>query len=163
MVRGDHQLVGHPAMTAGADHAIARLEARYPGPDGCNRAGDLAAWRKRTWWLELIAVLNDEQIRVVDAAGLDRQQDLAGAGRRVWHLLQHQRFRSPHALAQHRLHRLSTPANRLASVTETHGRVDAVNRSSFCVMAGVEPARPWPGGPNGKTASGPQRRQVNTR
>src|SRR5262249_5320910 len=77
------------ASPRGAELHIARLEARSPGPDGCNRAGDLAAWRKRTWRLELIAVLNDEQIRVVDAAGLDRQQDLAGAGRRVWHLLQH--------------------------------------------------------------------------
>ena len=67
-----------PAMD-GADDAVARLELRDAGSHRLDDACDLAARRERPRRLELVAVLDDEEVGIVDAAGLDGEQHLAGA------------------------------------------------------------------------------------
>jgi hypothetical protein len=75
--------------------------------DRLDHAGDFAARREGAVGLELVLVLDDQDVGVVHAAGLDRQHHLAGAGLRARKLLEDQGLGSAHALAQHRLHAVS--------------------------------------------------------
>ena len=73
----DHQLLGHAAGDGRADDAVAGLQLRHAGADRLDHAGHLAARRERPRGLELIAVLDDEHVGIVDAAGLDGEQHLS--------------------------------------------------------------------------------------
>ena len=76
-----------------------------PGPDRLDHAGDLAARRERSRRLELVAVLDDQNVGIVDPARLDhRSAPRRRPGLGIGHLLQDQRLGAADALAQHRFH-----------------------------------------------------------
>lgn len=69
-----------------ADHRLADCEALHARTDVRDDAGELASecqWQQR---LELLLVLNDQRVGVVDARGLDLDDNLsrAGCGRRAF-------------------------------------------------------------------------------
>ena len=100
----EHQLLGHAARDGRADDAVAGLELRHARADGLDHAGHLPARRERPRRLELVLVLDDEHVGIVDAAGLDGEQNLARARLRVGQILQRKRLGTADAPAQHRLH-----------------------------------------------------------
>ena len=98
------QFLGHTAPAGRADHPIANLEVGDALANGLNHAGNLAARGKGAGGLELILVLDNQHVRIVDPAGLDRQKHFTSARYRIGQVLNHQGFWTTDALAQHCLH-----------------------------------------------------------
>jgi hypothetical protein len=69
-----------------------------------NHASELAARRKRQRRLELIFVLDDENIREVDARRLDVDDDLVGTRCRRGQFFDDERFRRPVLPTDNSLH-----------------------------------------------------------
>src|SRR6185503_6239432 len=85
--------------------AVAGLDPLHTVAYGLDYACYFAAGRKRPRRLELIAILDDEQVGIVDPAGLHGNEHLAGAGLGIGQFFKHQRVRPAYLLAQHGLHR----------------------------------------------------------
>ena len=77
---GDDDLFGQPAMAMIGDQPVADASSLDPLAHRLDYARDLAARRERPRRLELIFVLDDQHIGIVDRAGADPDQQLAGTG-----------------------------------------------------------------------------------
>ena len=119
------------AMPPEMDEPMTRspgLKLRDAGAHGLDDAGDLAARRKGARRLELVAVLDDQEVGIVDPAGLDGEQHLSGTRLGIGQLLKLKRLRAADAGAQNRLHALASPGDadwREPELTETEPAVDA--------------------------------------
>ena len=75
-----------------------------PSPTLSTSPATLAAGAEGAGRLELVAVLDDQRVGIVHAAGAHADHRLAGAGHGVGDLLDHQRVGPADLLRQHRAH-----------------------------------------------------------
>jgi len=75
-------------MAGHRDHPVAHFPAGDALADALDNAGDLAARREGARRLELVLVLDDQEVGIVDRAGLHRDDHLPLARRRIGDLLQ---------------------------------------------------------------------------
>ena len=76
---GEH-LFGHASPATGGNHPITDLWPLHTCTDSLDHAGNFRARGKGQGRLELVFVFNDENVGKIDAAGLDRDDNLTLAG-----------------------------------------------------------------------------------
>ena len=97
-------LLGKGAVGRKTDHRVPRLHVGDALAHGPHDAGELRPGRKRQRRLYLVFVLDDQYVRKIDARGLDRDDDLAAAGREPGHFLEREHFGPAELPAHDRFH-----------------------------------------------------------
>ena len=95
-----------PGLVDGLDgrYACPRCGTVLLNDSGIDLTGDLAARRKGPCGSHLIFVFDDQDVRIVDRAGADPDQKIAGTRRRIGHLGQAERFGAAGFGAEQGLH-----------------------------------------------------------
>src|SRR3546814_13093279 len=91
----DRDRLGHAAVAAARDHAVADLELGHAFADLRDQPRDFAARRERAFGTELIFILADQHVGKVDRAGLYVAPDLPLARGRARQLPETPRFVAP--------------------------------------------------------------------
>ena len=91
---GNQHLFGQPAMAEHRDQPVAHRPTGNALAHRLDDAGNFSARRERTRRLELIFVLDDQNVGIIDGAGLHAHEQLAGGGNGIREVGQLQRLRT---------------------------------------------------------------------
>src|SRR4029077_15273179 len=107
--RGTDHFLSHAALYRTHEHAIPESQALDARAERIEDAGDLAAGRERSRWLDLIEILKYKQNRTIYAASAHRAPDLAGTCHRLGNLVEFQSLGTAGPAAQQRPHAQPPP------------------------------------------------------
>src|SRR5438270_2352237 len=108
---------------------------------GSDDAGDLPSRGERPRRFELIAVLDNQGIRKIYAAGFHRKEHLPSSRLRKGQVLQNERFRTTNAFTQKRFHEpsLSAATARVRASPAATPRAYVVTCCTLCAGCGLTP------------------------